>query len=165
MGWCRRIREGNYPQHLRAFPIKNLILTHYMLSACWLNILDGLGHHVICPGSIEQVMVMNNNIMILGYTYAKLRLNNPPRFVKKLTHTGRIIAWIPSRLAWNPSLLGRDWSLKIPSPPHSIFQNEQPEGSNHFLQFYAVHAMGLRVHSFYLLIIMEYHYAIIAMIE
>ena len=49
----RHMMEGDYFQHLRSFPKKNLILVHYMLSACWLHLQDGLVHYVIYPGAIE----------------------------------------------------------------------------------------------------------------
>ena len=74
---------------------KNLTLTHYMLSAWWLYFLDGLGHYVIHLGKIEQVLVMINNTMTLGYTYDKLMINTPPNILCKLAHTGRIITWTP----------------------------------------------------------------------
>ena len=110
-------REVYDPLCLRSFPEENLILTHYMLSALWLNLLDGLGHYVILPGAIGQVLATTNNIMTLGYTYAKQRLKKPPENFLKFWHIGRIIAWIPSRLAWNTSLRGRDRSLLRPSLP------------------------------------------------
>ena len=78
MGRNRRAREVNNSLCLGAFPKKNLILTHYMLSAWWLQIMDVLGHYLIHLEVMKQVLVMNNNIMALGYTYDKRRLNNPP---------------------------------------------------------------------------------------
>ena len=49
--------------------------------------------------------------MALGYTYYKRRLSNPPDIFCEISHTGRLIAWIPSRLSWTPPLQGRDISL------------------------------------------------------
>ena len=49
-----------------------------MLSAWWLHLMNVLRNYFICLGEIEQVMVMTNNIMTLGYTYAKLNLKNTP---------------------------------------------------------------------------------------
>ena len=51
---------------------------HYILSAWWFNLLDGLGHYAIHPGAVARIRVMINNITTLGYTYAKRRLKNPP---------------------------------------------------------------------------------------
>ena len=39
-----RTSEGHESICIRAFPKENLILTHYMFSAWWLNLLDRLGH-------------------------------------------------------------------------------------------------------------------------
>ena len=47
MGRHRRMREGHDYPFIRSFPKENLILTHYMLSAWWLHLLDGLGLYVI----------------------------------------------------------------------------------------------------------------------
>ena len=41
---------------------------HYMLSVWWLHLLYGLGHYIIHPGEVAQIMVSTNNIMTLGYT-------------------------------------------------------------------------------------------------
>ena len=41
---------------------------HYMLSVWWLHLLYGLGHYIIHPGAVAQIMVSTNNIMTLGYT-------------------------------------------------------------------------------------------------
>ena len=58
---------------------------HYMLSAWWLHLLDGLGHYIIQTGAIAQIILMTNNTMTLGYTYSKLRLKTPtpPKFSAK----------------------------------------------------------------------------------
>ena len=69
---------------------EKLILTHYMLSMWWMHLLDGLGHYIIHPGSIEKVLVMTNNITTLGYNYYKLRFKKPPEIFYKLSHTGWI---------------------------------------------------------------------------
>ena len=90
------------------FVTENLILTHYMLSKWWLHILYRLGHYVIHPLVVAQILVMTNNITHLCYTYSKCRLKNPPGILYKITHTGQIITWIPSRLAWTLALQGRD---------------------------------------------------------
>ena len=65
---------------------------HYMLRAWWLHLMYGLGQYVIRSGVIEQVLVITNNIMNLGYTYAKRKINNTPEIIHKLTHIGWIIA-------------------------------------------------------------------------
>ena len=51
-----------------------------MLIAWWLHLLEGLGHYIIRPGSVSQIMVMTNNITNLGYTYDKrrLKIKKPP---------------------------------------------------------------------------------------
>ena len=103
----RHMREVYDAQHLREFPSQNIILKYYMISAWWLHLLGVLMHYVIHPGAIEQVMVMTNNIITLGYNYSKGRINNPPNIFYKLTHTVQLIVWIPSRLAWTPALRGR----------------------------------------------------------
>ena len=92
IGGHRRTRERYESLLLRSFPTENLILTHYMLSAWWLHIMNGLGNYVIRPGEIEQVLVMNNNITKLGYTYAKRRIKNPPDIFCKISHTNGLIA-------------------------------------------------------------------------
>ena len=70
----------------QAFPMDNLILTHYMISLWWLNLLDGIGHNIICPGVVAQILVTNNNITTLGYTYSKLRSRTPLNFSQNFTH-------------------------------------------------------------------------------
>ena len=42
------------------------------------NLLGGMGNYVIWTGETGQVLVMANNLMIFGYTYAKIRLKIPP---------------------------------------------------------------------------------------
>ena len=103
----RHMKEVDDSLCIIYFLVKNLILTHYMFSVWWLHLLYGLGDYVIHPGAIEQVMVMTNNIITLGYNYSKGRINNPPNIFYKLTHTVQLIVWIPSRLAWTPALRGR----------------------------------------------------------
>ena len=103
-GEHRLRREGYYSLFLMAFPKDNLIIAHYMLIAWWLHLLDGLRYCVIHPGAIEQVLVIANNIITLGYTYVKHRLKKPPDVFYKIAHTYRLLVWIPSRLAWNPKL-------------------------------------------------------------
>ena len=44
VGRHRRRRKVHESLCIRAFPNENLILANYMLSAWWLNLLDGLGH-------------------------------------------------------------------------------------------------------------------------
>ena len=82
----RRTREGNGCLCIRAFPKDNIILTHYMLREWWLHLLDRLGHYVICPGAIAQIIMMTNSIMNLGYTYAKHRLKKPPYIFFQIAH-------------------------------------------------------------------------------
>ena len=57
-----------------------------MFIVLWLHLIDVLVYYVICPGVIEQFLVITNNIMTIGYTYAKLRLKNPPDIFYKHTH-------------------------------------------------------------------------------
>ena len=47
---------------------------------------------------------MTNNIMTLGYTYANLRLKKLTDIFCKISHIYGLMAWIFSRLAWNPAL-------------------------------------------------------------
>ena len=61
-------REEYDTQHLRVPPKKNLILNHYMISAWWLNMMDGTEHYVIHPGAIENLLTMANNLITFGYT-------------------------------------------------------------------------------------------------
>ena len=63
MGVCRRTSEGDYSLCLRDFPNYNSILTHYLISAWLLHLLDILGNYVILPGAVEKVLVITNNIM------------------------------------------------------------------------------------------------------
>ena len=63
------------------------------------------------------MMEMTNKIITIGYTYAKRRLKEPLDIFCKFSHIGRIIAWIPSRLAWTPELQGRDRYLIWNIPP------------------------------------------------
>ena len=79
---------------LRSFPKENIILTNYMLSAWWLHLLDRLGHYIIHPGEVAHIMVIKNNIMDLGYTYAKRSLNDPLDIFFKIAHIGPLIACI-----------------------------------------------------------------------
>ena len=70
MGHCvagrRRTKRVYDSQHLRAFPEKNLIIMHYMISVWWFHLLDRLVHYLIRPGFIEQVLVITNSIINLG---------------------------------------------------------------------------------------------------
>ena len=93
----RFTREGDDPQHLRVFPKQNIVLMQYMLIVCWLRLLTILEGYFICPGSIEQVLVMDNNIIPFAYTYAKCRLNITPDIFYTLTHIGRLATWTSSR--------------------------------------------------------------------
>ena len=89
MGEQRRTREVYASLCLRVFPKENLTLMHYILSAWWLQLLERLGKYVIQPGSFEHIMVMNNNIVNLGYTYVKHRLKNPPDILSKIAQVRR----------------------------------------------------------------------------
>ena len=89
MGRCRRKRDIDSPPWVEAFHKKNLILTHCMLTAWWLNILDGLGNYIILPGEMEQLLVMTIYLATLGYANAACRLNNPSYIlgiIQILTH-------------------------------------------------------------------------------
>ena len=79
-----------------------------MLSAWWLHLLDGLENYVISPVLVAHITVIIKNIMILGYNYTKLRLNNPPDIFCEITQIGRLVAWITLKLAWTQELPGRD---------------------------------------------------------
>ena len=48
----RLMREGHDSLCIRYSPKENLILTHYMLSAWWLHILDELVQYAIRPETI-----------------------------------------------------------------------------------------------------------------
>ena len=95
MGGHIHIKEEDDSQHLRKFPNKNLILTHYMLRAWWLNLLDGMVYHVIRLGKIEQVLLMNTNIMTMFYTYTRRSLKKSPRTISTLIHFERLITCTP----------------------------------------------------------------------
>ena len=131
----RRTREGYAYICLRDFPKENLAPTHFMLSTWWFHLLERIGHYVIHPGEIEQVLVMTNNIATLGYTYAKRRLNNPSDIFYKLSHTVQLIVWIPSRLAWTLALRGRDRSLLSPRITTAFYGTNNQEGSTNFDTF------------------------------
>ena len=60
-----------------------------------MHLLDVLGHYVIFPGALIQILVMSNNTMTLYHIYAKYRINNPPDIFCKMAYIGRIIAWTP----------------------------------------------------------------------
>ena len=133
MGGYRRTREGDESLCIREFPRNNLILTHYMLITWWFHIIVGLGHYVIYLGEIDHVLVTTNNIMNLSYTYAKHTLKNPPGIFYKIAHTGQLMAWIPSRLAWDQSLWGRELSLLftiLPTPFYGTNNHEAPTTFN-----------------------------------
>ena len=132
IGGYRCTREGCDSPHIRALPKKNFILKHYMISAWWLQLLNRLQHCVICTREIDQVIVTKNNIMALGYNYSKHRLKNPPGILHKLTHTGRVIAWIPSRLSWNQELWWRYRSIQRPRPPTKFTRTNNQEGPTTF---------------------------------
>ena len=93
---------------IRAFPEDNHILVHYIISVWWFHLLYRLGHYAIRLGEVENFLLITNNIMNFGYTYAKCRLKNPPDIFCKISHIGRIMAHIPSRLSWTLALQGRD---------------------------------------------------------
>ena len=65
MGRNIRTREVHDSLCIRSSPKENLSLTHYMLSAWWLHILDRIGHYVIRPGAIVKILIMTNNTMTL----------------------------------------------------------------------------------------------------
>ena len=132
MGGHKFIREVHESLCLRDFPKYNSILMHYMISTRWLHLVDGLGHYSICLGSVAYIMVMTNNIMTLGYTYAKRRLNNPPKNFCKIARISRLIAWAPSRLAWIQSLWGRDLYLLRYSLPKEFSRNNKQKSPNNF---------------------------------
>ena len=72
MGRHRHTREGHESLCIRAFPKENIILTPYIIIAWYLHLLDGLGHYVILPGAIMQILMMTNNIMTLPCTRKRL---------------------------------------------------------------------------------------------
>ena len=65
-------------QCLKYFPKQNLILAHYMIRSWWIQLIVGLLHYAILPRSSEQVVVITNILMDLGYTYNRSSLNNLP---------------------------------------------------------------------------------------
>ena len=120
---------------------------HYMLRTWWLNFLDGLGHYIILLGSMAQILMTFRNITTLGYTYAKLRLNNPPKIFCQIAHISQLIAWIPSRLSWTPAVRERGRSLLRPSF-HKLFTGtNNQKRTDRFWHLYAVHALGLGIQS------------------
>ena len=89
VGWKQM---HNDVQYHRSFPKQDPVIMQYMLSAWLFRLLDGPVYYEICPGAIEQVMAMTNNLMYLGYTYAKRKLKKTPNIFYKITHICRIIA-------------------------------------------------------------------------
>ena len=79
--------------------------------------MEGLGHCVIRRGAVADILVMTNNIIILGYTYAKRRLKKPADFFCKIAHIGRLLSYIPSRLDCNMALQGRKNPFYISAYP------------------------------------------------
>ena len=77
MGINRHTREVHDSLCLRAFPKENLILMNYRISTWWLHLLKKILLYVTHLGAVEQILVTTNNIMTLGYTYAKRRIKNP----------------------------------------------------------------------------------------
>ena len=116
----RITREGHESICIRDSPKENLILMHYMLSVWCLHLLDGLRHYVIRPGAISYILMMTNNIITSGYTYAKRRLKNPPVIFFQFAHISLLIAGKPSISSWNPDLQGRYQSLLHPSFPRAF---------------------------------------------
>ena len=78
MGGHRHMREVHDSLCLRDFPNYNPILIQYMISTCWLHLMDGLGHYIIRPGAVAHILNVTNNIMALGYAYVKHRIKKPP---------------------------------------------------------------------------------------
>ena len=128
MGGHRHTRDGYESLCLRDLPKDNLILTLYMLSAWWLHLLDGLGHYVIPLGEFSKILVMDNNITTLGYTDANRSIKNPPEILCKIVHIGRLILWVPSRLAWTPELRGRVRSLLCTNLPKTLSGTNNQDG-------------------------------------
>ena len=54
--------------------------------------MGGLGHYFIRPGEVAHIMVVTNNIINLGYTYANHSLKNPPEIFWEIAHIGWLIA-------------------------------------------------------------------------
>ena len=94
MGRHRPTREKHTSLLIGDFPKENIILVHYMLSAWWLHLLDGLGHYIIWSVAIACILMMNNNTMTLCYTYAKRRLKNLLGIFFQIAHIIRLILWI-----------------------------------------------------------------------
>ena len=69
-----------------AFSRENIILADYMLSTWWLRLMELIGHYIIFPSIVAQIIVMTNNIMNLGYTYYNFGLKNPPNVFCKIAH-------------------------------------------------------------------------------
>ena len=75
-----------------------------------------------------QIIMMINNIINLGYTYTKQRLNKPPKILYQIAHTSKLIAWTPSILSCNPALRGRDLSLLNPRFTKAFTGTNNKEG-------------------------------------
>ena len=89
MGGHQHPSYGYKPECLKLFKNKYLILTHYMISAWWMNFMEGLGQYIIRPGAFEKVIVMATIIMDLVYTYNIIILKPPPDIVITIIHFGR----------------------------------------------------------------------------
>ena len=103
-----------------------------MLITWWLHLMDGIGHYIIHLGSVAQILVTNNNVTTLGYTYAKCRLNNPPQNFCEIAHIDRLIAWIPSRISWISELQGKEQYLLRTSLPKEFSVTNNQEGLTAF---------------------------------
>ena len=68
----------------------------------------------------------------------KAQAQGPPEIFYEISHIGRLLAWIPSRLAWTPALRGRDLSLLHPILP-KVFtgtnNQDSPETFDTYTQY------------------------------
>ena len=116
-------REGDDVQHRRALPKKTPTLTHYILSAWRLHLLERLGYCVIRPGETKQVLVMINNIINLDYTYTKKKAQETPcNHVQ--THTHRPDNHMYSfKVSLESGTPGERPIPTMPQTPHGVLQN------------------------------------------
>ena len=89
MGGIRHKRKKTPPSCLETLPKENIILTQYIITARWLIFLDRIGHYIILPGKMDQLLVITINLNTPGYNYASRRLKKPTEIlgiIQRLNH-------------------------------------------------------------------------------
>ena len=81
MGVFQRMREVDVSQRTKDLPEQHLILTQYILILWWMNFLTVLVHYLIQPWEVDQLMVMTNSLVDLGYTYSRYMMKKTPDII------------------------------------------------------------------------------------